>query len=149
MVNGYSFLFDNDSCIVSDKKSGQTVAIVPMTQKNMFPLNVSNIVKNVVVAKGVNETQLWHLRYGHLNINGLKLLTRKNMVVGLPKVGDLELCEGLHIWKTKERASSCLELVHADLGGPMKLSHWMGVGIFFCLLMTASYELGLFSKVQI
>ncbi|XP_016570895.2 uncharacterized protein LOC107868760 [Capsicum annuum] len=94
MVNGYSILFDNDSCIVSDKKSGQTVAIVPMTQNNMFPLNVSNIIKNVLVVKSVNETQLWHLRYGYLNINRLKLLTRKNMVVGLPKVGGLELYEG-------------------------------------------------------
>jgi len=65
-----------------------------MTQNNMFPLNVSNVENNALIAKGVNETQLWHLCYGHLNINGLKLLTRKNMIVGLPDMGDLDLCEG-------------------------------------------------------
>jgi len=147
MVNGYSVLFDNDSCIVSDKKSGQTVAIAPMTQNNMFPLNVSNVVENSLVAKGVNETQLWHLRYGHLNINGLKLLTRKNMVIGLPKVGDLELCEACIFGKQSRksfpvgkswRASSCLELVHADLCGPMKIESLGGSRYF--LLFTDDYS---------
>lgn len=75
------------------KKFGQTIAVVHVTQ-NMFPLNVSNVVKNALVAKGVNETQLWHLRYGHSNINGLKLLTKKNMVAGLSEIGELDLCEG-------------------------------------------------------
>lgn len=125
------------------KKFGQTIAVVHVTQ-NMFPLNVSNVVKNALVAKGVNETQLWHLRYGHLNINGLKLLTKKNMVVGLPEIGELNLCESCIFGKQSRksfpvgqswRATCCLELVHADLCGPMKteLSRLMGVN-FLCYL---------------
>jgi len=65
-----------------------------MTKNNMFPLNVSSVEDNALIPKDVNETQLWHLRYGHLNINGLKLFTRKNMVVGLPEMGHLDLCKG-------------------------------------------------------
>lgn len=76
----------------------------------MFPVNVSNIVKNALVAKGVNETRLWHLCYHHLNTNGLQLLTRKNMVVGLPKEGELELCEGCIFGKLVP--STCFARVH-------------------------------------
>ena len=32
------------------------------------------------------ESDVWHLRYGHLNIKGLQLLGNKEMVVGLPKI---------------------------------------------------------------
>lgn len=46
MINDYSVLFDNDSYIDSDKKYGQTIAVVPMTHNNMFPLNALDIVKN-------------------------------------------------------------------------------------------------------
>jgi hypothetical protein len=37
-----------------------------------------------------DKTQLWHNRYGHLSLNGLKLLAQKNMVQGLPELSDME-----------------------------------------------------------
>ncbi|TYK01114.1 Integrase, catalytic core domain containing protein [Cucumis melo var. makuwa] len=38
---------------------------------------------------------IWHLRFGHLNFDGLRLLARKNMVKGLPYVKHPDqLCEG-------------------------------------------------------
>ena len=51
------------------------------------------------------------------------------MMQGLPKTGELELCEGCIYGKQSRgsfptgkawRASECLELLHADLCGPMK-----------------------------
>ncbi|XP_016556910.1 uncharacterized protein LOC107856406 [Capsicum annuum] len=54
---------------------------------------VSMVEKCAIVATGDNETRLWHLRYGHLNVNGLKLLIKKEMVFGLPKVENLDFCE--------------------------------------------------------
>ncbi|KAK2981110.1 hypothetical protein RJ640_021164 [Escallonia rubra] len=41
--------------------------------------------------KEKNETSLWHLRYGHLNINGLKLLSQNEMVLGLPKIESIDM----------------------------------------------------------
>jgi hypothetical protein len=35
------------------------------------------------------RTHLWHNRYGHLSVNGLKLLTHKNMVKGFPELGNI------------------------------------------------------------
>ncbi|GAU38467.1 hypothetical protein TSUD_151900 [Trifolium subterraneum] len=36
------------------------------------------------------KTQLWHNRYGHLSEKGLKLLAKKEMVKGLPELGNME-----------------------------------------------------------
>ena len=58
----------------------------------MFPLEVSMLKKCAFIAKGSSETRLW--QYGHLNINGWKLLSQKEMVFGLPELDNLCFCEG-------------------------------------------------------
>lgn len=106
-------------------------------------LNIGNCV---VVAK-VSGDKLWHLRYGHLNEKGLKLLVQKNMVVGLPKIVSHGFCEGCVFGKQNRksfsvdkswRASKCLELVHVDLCGPMSIESSGGSRYF--LLFTDDYS---------
>lgn len=94
MKAGFSILFDGNACVITDKKSRQTIANVLVTQNNMFPFDIWNAGVNALVVKGKNEGNLWHLCYGHLHINGLKLLRQKDMVVGLPEIGQIDLCEG-------------------------------------------------------
>ncbi|KAJ0041452.1 hypothetical protein Pint_28226 [Pistacia integerrima] len=94
MVSGYCIVFDDGSCVIKDKKSGQIIATVKMASNKMFPLEVSTVEDFALIAKGCSEAKLWHLRYGHLNINGLKLLSKKEMVFGLPRIDNLDFCEG-------------------------------------------------------
>lgn len=56
-----------------------------MTQNDMFLLDVANDLNYALVVKGSNEAKLWHLRYGHLKVKGLRVLNKNGMVVGLPK----------------------------------------------------------------
>lgn len=144
--SGYSVVFDNGVCSIHDKKSGGLVVSIPMAQNKMFPLNVSNVQNCALVAK-FDDTKLWHLRYGHLNEKCLKLLTRKNMVVGLPNLGDLPFCEGCVYGKHSRnsfpvnnsyRASGCLDIVHADLCGPMSMESTGGSKYF--LLFTDDFS---------
>ncbi|KAK2981294.1 hypothetical protein RJ640_006995 [Escallonia rubra] len=96
-VNGlcYSILFDDGVCVIEDKKSGQIMACVHMVENMIFPLEVSNVDKKVLVPSERNATNLWHFRYGHLNVRRLKLLSQKGMVHGLPNINTLdELYEG-------------------------------------------------------
>lgn len=85
---GYSILFENDCCNIYDKKkSSHKIVGVQMTQNKMFSLNVSDgDVSSALTVKGSTKADLWHLRYGHLNVKRLQLLGRKNMVVGLLKI---------------------------------------------------------------
>ena len=65
-------------------------------------------------------------------------------MVGLPKISELDFCEGCILGKKNRnsflvekswRASDCLELVHVDLCGPMKTESLGGSQYFYCLLM--------------
>ncbi|KAL3502209.1 hypothetical protein ACH5RR_036658 [Cinchona calisaya] len=118
MVGGYSVLFDDGACVIKDKKLGQTMVNVHMTKNKMFPLEVSNVENFALIVAAQNDSQFWHLRYGHLHFKGLNLLGQKGMVLGLPKIESFDLCEGCIYGKQNRssfpigkswRASACLE----------------------------------------
>ena len=63
-----------------------------MTKNRMFPLIMRNDLTNSLNAyktKSLDQSWLWHLRYGHLHFGGLELLQKKQMVKGLPSVEHL------------------------------------------------------------
>lgn len=72
---------------------------------------------------------LWHKRIGHVNFSALKHMADTKLVEGLPKIEvPTRLCEACVVAKqtrksypkqTKFRAKERLELVHADLCGPI------------------------------
>lgn len=79
---------------------GNLIACVKMTKNRLFPLTLRH--DTLKCMKGVikDESWLWHLRFGHLNFEGLKLLSTKNMVKGLPHIDHPnEVCEGCILGK--------------------------------------------------
>ena len=76
------------------------------------------------------EYELWHNRLGHLSYNGLKMLSSKKLVNGLPSITTtIDLCTCCLVEKQYRksiprkslwRASNKLQLVHADLCEPIK-----------------------------
>jgi len=76
-----------------------------------------------------DQSTLWHYCYGHLSWNGINVLQQKKMVDELPQFKAIQqVCEGClagrqhrdsfpkeSIW----RASKILQLVHADIYGPI------------------------------
>ena len=146
MEDGYFLLFDDGVCSVYDKNSGQHIVSIPKRQNKMFPLQVSD-KKNCAFNVKHTESNLWHLRYGHLNVGGLKLLARNNMVIGLPVIDGIDFCEGCVYGKQTKysfpvnkawRASKCLQLVHADVCGLMSVESLGGSRYF--LLFTDDYS---------
>ena len=118
-----------------------------MIKNRMFRLEVSTVEDFALVAEEQNESKLWHLRYGHLNAKGLQLLERKDMIYGLPKIQTFDLCEGCIYGKQTRkpfptgkawRASTCLELVHADLCGLMNIESLRGS--YYFLLFTNDFS---------
>ncbi|XXG60383.1 hypothetical protein AAC387_Pa04g2305 [Persea americana] len=147
LSSGYSILFEDDCCMIREKGTKEIVVRVPMGMNKMFSLNLSGNVSRALTVKGDDDAKLWHLRYGHLNMQGLKLLKSKEMVHGLTKMGELELCEGCVYGKQARgtfpsgkawRANNCLELLHADLCGPMQTESLGGSKYFF--LITDDYS---------
>ncbi|CAN0920234.1 Retrovirus-related Pol polyprotein from transposon TNT 1-94 [Linum grandiflorum] len=129
MMKNYKLLFDNGECEIINKSNNSKVAKIPMTSNRLFPLSMARNEEVSLKSQSMDESFLWHLRYGHLNDKGLKLLKEKNMVVGLPQINkEDKVCEGyiygkmhrLPFPKTTWRAKAPLELVHSDICGPTR-----------------------------
>jgi hypothetical protein len=45
-----------------------------MSSNNIFPFNIKSLHNATMRSEHVDESHLWHLRYDHLNYNGLQLL---------------------------------------------------------------------------
>ena len=94
LLSGYAISFDDAKCYIRDKNTGLEMATVTKTQNRMFPLEVSKVKNLSLIFRGQGDSYLWQLRYGHLNIKGLQLLSQKKMVRGLPNIDHIRACEG-------------------------------------------------------
>ncbi|GJZ79695.1 retrovirus-related pol polyprotein from transposon TNT 1-94 [Tanacetum coccineum] len=93
--------------------------------------NLISVEKQAMMSSKVEDSSIWHERYGHLYVKGLQLLANKQMVNDLPSsIQELEhVCEGCALGKQtrksfpKNQAESALkklELIHVDICGPMR-----------------------------
>lgn len=139
LANGYSVIFEDKECSIKDNKIGQLMTKIKMTKNKMFPLEVMDVEHANLITSSKNNTNLWHQRYGHLHIKGLKVLRQKNMVIEVPPIEEIGVCEGYILGKQSRhsfpsgkawRASSPLELVHADVCGPMQTESLGGSSYF-------------------
>nr|GFA08034.1 putative zinc finger, CCHC-type [Tanacetum cinerariifolium] len=90
MESSHKIVFDEGKCVVTHKPSGKIIACAHMSSNRMFPLDFTKQMEISMVSKGLADNELWHQRYGHLNIKGLQLLKNKEMVSGLPTITPLE-----------------------------------------------------------
>ncbi|KAK2965409.1 hypothetical protein RJ640_001486 [Escallonia rubra] len=84
LEKGYEIM-KNYSLFMKDP-FGNLVANVPMTRNRMFLLNIQSDVAKCLKSCVRDSSWLWHLRLGHLHFGGLNLLSRKEMVKGLPHI---------------------------------------------------------------
>ncbi|RLN27572.1 hypothetical protein C2845_PM05G34840 [Panicum miliaceum] len=105
------------------------VAVVRRGANRLYVLN-ANVDKPVcLAARGEEASWRWHARYGQLGFQGLQKLSKGEMVRGLPRIEQVDqVCDGCLVGKqrrlpfpaaSKFRAARQLELVHADLCGPV------------------------------
>ncbi|GJT95630.1 retrovirus-related pol polyprotein from transposon TNT 1-94 [Tanacetum coccineum] len=79
------------------------------------------------------QAWLWHRRLSHLNFDYINLLSKKDVVIGLPKLKYVkdQLCSSCEVSKTKRSSFKTkvvssskgrLNLLHMDLCGPMRVT---------------------------
>nr|GFA66974.1 retrovirus-related Pol polyprotein from transposon TNT 1-94 [Tanacetum cinerariifolium] len=80
-----------------------------------------------------SQAWLWHRRLSHLNFDTINLLSKKDIMVGLPKLKFIKdhLCSSCELGKAKRKSfhtkiTECskrwLQLLHMDLCGPMRVA---------------------------
>lgn len=125
-----AILIKDDKCRVYHPKKG-LIMQSQMSSNRIFPILATVITPMASCLQATSEdvTNLWHCRYGHLSLKGLKTLVSMEMVKGLPALNDsLKVCQDCMKGKQHRetlpkkslwRASKKLQLVHADICGPI------------------------------
>nr|GEY81672.1 integrase, catalytic region, zinc finger, CCHC-type, peptidase aspartic, catalytic [Tanacetum cinerariifolium] len=95
-------------------------------------INSPNLI--CLMAKATSsQAWLWHHRLSHLNFNTINLLSKNDIVVGLPKLKFVKdhLCSSCKLGKSKRKtfhtkltssSKRQLHLLHMDLCGPMRVA---------------------------
>jgi len=127
-AHGYDVSFHNTTCTIVDKHKS-LVAKIPMTKNRLYQLQLKSEKLYAHNVSTPTNSDLWHLRYGHLPIKSMSLLQSQSMVKGLPSLSDhISSCTSCIMGKHKRdsfasasnRVKEQLELVHTNLCGPMQ-----------------------------
>lgn len=102
---------------------------VKRSAARLYLQRLTAVKPQCLMARREEEAWRWHERYGHLHFDALRMLSRKEMVRGLPCIEHVEqLCDCCMATKqrrtpfpvaAKYRAKELLDLVHGDLCGPI------------------------------
>ncbi|KAL9429389.1 hypothetical protein AB3S75_031241 [Citrus x aurantiifolia] len=112
------------------------IVTTDMTTNRMFMMIASFLPQRAITqtssclyTRTQDMAHLWHCRYGHLSYKGLRTLQYKKMVEGIPHFdAPSRVCEGCLTGKQNRdtiprksnwRATEKLQLIHADLCGPI------------------------------
>jgi len=92
----------------------------------------------------ISESNKWHTRLRHINLDTMKSMIQNKIVQGIQSVNiEKEICGSCLLGKqaryiftqgTAYRATKILELVHRDLFGPIKPSTMAGNRCVFVLI---------------
>eukprot|EP00253_Pinus_taeda_P014991 PITA_14991 len=115
--------FSKTHCVI--KECRNEIVATGMRVGSLYRLDAKSIPKRAMVAGGSTAEQLWHKRFGHLNLQELMLLHKKGMVEELPIFRNIQLnCDGCALGKMnreqfhvhdKRKVTDVLELVHTDV----------------------------------
>jgi hypothetical protein len=77
-----TLIFKNDICQIIHDERG-LILTSQISANRMYMIFAPVILPKYLQVSKVDTTALWHHRYAHLHINGLKTLSKKQMVKGL------------------------------------------------------------------
>ncbi|KAK8497476.1 hypothetical protein V6N11_029300 [Hibiscus sabdariffa] len=91
LSSGFIVIYDKSSCLVASKAYGKVLVKARMMQNKLFPVDLTRVETCALIVQKEEVTVLWHRRYGHININNLKMLQQEKMVKGVPVLGKLDI----------------------------------------------------------
>nr|GEU96387.1 retrovirus-related Pol polyprotein from transposon TNT 1-94 [Tanacetum cinerariifolium] len=127
--------FRKSTCFVRDLQGNDLLIGNRGSDLYMISLQESTSSPPLCLMAKATPTQawLWHPRFSHLNFNYINLLSKKDIVIGLPKLKYVkdQLCSSCELSKAKRSSFKSkavlsskgrLNLIHIDLCGPMRIA---------------------------
>nr|GFA30412.1 retrovirus-related Pol polyprotein from transposon TNT 1-94 [Tanacetum cinerariifolium] len=127
--------FRKSTCYIRDLKGNDLLIGSRGTDLYSITLQDTNCPNLICLMAKATSSQawLWHHRLSHLNFNTINLLSKNDIVVGLPKLKFIKdhLCSFCELGKAKRKSFHTkitpsskrrLQLLHMDLCGPMRVA---------------------------
>nr|GFA15206.1 retrovirus-related Pol polyprotein from transposon TNT 1-94 [Tanacetum cinerariifolium] len=127
--------FRKSTCFIRDLKGNDLLTGSCGTNLYSITLQDTNSPNPIcLMAKAtLSQAWLWHRCLSHLNFDIINLLSRNDIVVGLPKLKFIKdhLCSSCELGKAKRKSfhskltpssKTLLHLLHIDLCGPMRVA---------------------------
>nr|GEZ67473.1 retrovirus-related Pol polyprotein from transposon TNT 1-94 [Tanacetum cinerariifolium] len=131
--------FKKSTCFIRDLKENYLLSSSRGTDLYLITLQNTNSPNPIcLVAKATSsQAWLWHRRLSHLNFDTINLLSKNDIVVGLPKLKFVKdhLCSSYELGKAKRKSFHTkltpsskrrLQLLHMNLCGPMRVASIYG-----------------------
>nr|GFB37346.1 integrase, catalytic region, zinc finger, CCHC-type, peptidase aspartic, catalytic [Tanacetum cinerariifolium] len=126
--------FRKSTCFIRDLKGNDLLTGSRSIDLYSITLQDLNSPNPICLAKATSsQVWLWHHRLSHLNFDTINLLSKNDIVVGLPKLKFIKdhLCSSCELGKAKRKSFNTkltpsskrrLHLLHMDLCGPMRVA---------------------------
>nr|GEX50010.1 retrovirus-related Pol polyprotein from transposon TNT 1-94 [Tanacetum cinerariifolium] len=127
--------FQTSTCYIRDLKGNDLLTASCGTDLYSITLQDTNSLNPICLMAKATSSQawLWHRRLSHLNFDTINLLSKNDIVVGLPKLKFIKdhLCSSCELGKAKRKSFHTkltpsskrrLQLLHIDLCGPMRVA---------------------------
>lgn len=128
MQNGECKIYHHERGLIMHSNMSANRMFIVLAGKEKH-VQSNSLVPTCFTATSKEQTSLWHRRYGHLHFKGLNTLSRRNMVHGLPPLSEVSsICTVCMTGKQHRdpipkksvwRATTQLQLIHADICGPI------------------------------
>nr|GEY90786.1 putative ribonuclease H-like domain-containing protein [Tanacetum cinerariifolium] len=126
--------FRKSTCYIRDLKGNDILIGSHGTDLYYITLQDTSSPNPICLMAKVTLSQawLWHHRLSYLNVDTINLLSKNNIVIGLPKVKFVKdhLCSSCELGKAKQKSfqikitpssKTRLQLLHMDLCGPIRV----------------------------
>nr|GEY42792.1 retrovirus-related Pol polyprotein from transposon TNT 1-94 [Tanacetum cinerariifolium] len=127
--------FRKSTCFIRDLKGNDLLTGSRGTDLYLITPQSTNSPNPICLMAKATSSQawLWHRRLSHLNFDTINLLSKNDIVVGLPKLKFIKdhLCSSCELGKAKRKSFHTkltpsskrrLQLLHMDLYGPMHVA---------------------------
>ncbi|KAG7586435.1 Zinc finger CCHC-type [Arabidopsis thaliana x Arabidopsis arenosa] len=126
--SGCDVRMKEDFLTVHDKE-GKLLVKAKRSKNRLYKVFMESESERCLQIKELSESAKWHARLGHIGLETMKTMIKKELVTGLPIIQtEKETCVSCLLGKqsrktfpqaTSYRAGTKLELVHGDLCGPI------------------------------
>lgn len=140
---GNRVVFETKGCRIYNRQE-ELIAVADL-ENEVYKLNVRTPQKQMLAAATVATGKTWHRRLGHINSNSLQKM-KDGAVKGLKCKGDFKFSKNtcipcnegkqhrLSFPERGTRAETLLEIIHADVCGPMEVRSVGGSKYFLVLV---------------